>query len=403
MPPAARIPDLSKVPRDKEEGGVEPGCAWQRYREAHDGWAWLETADTDVSAAKASERGSDPPARSAKLANGCRINGNGEIGSLQRSRFALATLTECWLERTRTGPVPFSGPGPIFWSRLPPASRCSPAQARSAVGMKCPAPIGNACLTTSCARIEFSSPLLVSELSAIHRQQRPRQKLLLGRGIVLPSQASRIGAFSLGFRYRWNMFTSLSRGYRTAAVAGFLFLAAYVALASSAAANKIAYSIIDYPANEGVVSGMGTDRISGTIVTDGAIGPISATNILGGTLAFTDPKGDGVAGPATIDSPIDLQATPTELLLSSGSSFSIHATQTEPHTTDGVDAATVTYQNFASNSQYYGEIGTIIPAHSVLSSFDSAPVSTDPGSIGSTPIGSLPPSPNPRRRSWPLP
>jgi hypothetical protein len=180
------------------------------------------------------------------------------------------------------------------------------------------------------------------------------------------------------------MFTSLSRCDRAAAFAGFLFLAAYIALASSAAASNITYSIVNYPANEGVVSGMGTDRISGTIVTDGTVGPISATNIIGGTLAFTDPKGYVVAGAATIDSPIDLQATPTELLLSSGLSFSIHATQSEPHTTDGVDAANVTYTNYPSNSQYYGEIATVIPAHSVLSSFNSAPVSTGPGSIGSS-------------------
>jgi hypothetical protein len=179
------------------------------------------------------------------------------------------------------------------------------------------------------------------------------------------------------------MFKSLRRNDRAAAIVGLIFIGRLLGLACNAAAGVITYNIVDYPVNEGVVSGMGADKISGTIVMDGTLGPISAADILGGTLTFSDPKGDVATGPAKFGSPINLQATPTELLLSSGFSFSISTMQRIPHQTDSVAVASVTYENDPSGGQYYGELGTALPDPlMVVSSFNSAPVSTAPGSIG---------------------
>jgi hypothetical protein len=161
-------------------------------------------------------------------------------------------------------------------------------------------------------------------------------------------------------------------------------VAGLLALPANASAGVITYNIVDYPVNEGVMSGAGADKISGTIVTDGTMGPISATNILGGTFMFTDPKGDVAIGPAEFGSPINLQATPTELLLSCGLSFSINTVQHIRHT-DSIAVASVTYENDPSGGQYYGELGTALPDPlMVVSSFNSTPVSAARGSIGSS-------------------
>jgi hypothetical protein len=168
-------------------------------------------------------------------------------------------------------------------------------------------------------------------------------------------------------------------------VAVLLLSIALLAPVSNAAATNIAYNIVDYPLNEGVVSGTGADRISGTIITDGAIGPITATDIVGGTFTFTDPAGKVITGTATFGSPIHLQATATQLLLSSSFSFSISAQQRPPGTTDEIDTASVQYTNDSSGGMYYGDLAADTPVHVVESSFNATPVSTSPGSIGARP------------------
>jgi len=194
------------------------------------------------------------------------------------------------------------------------------------------------------------------------------------------------------------MLKSLSGFRLAAAMAGLMLVTALFAIVCNAAGSDITYYIVDYPFNEGVVSGTGADSISGTIITDGTIGPITETNIVGGTLAFKDSDGGLTAGDATFGSPISLQATSTELLLDSGQSFSISATQTGPPTLYP-STAIVGYKNDPSDGQYYGEIsidtGT---AHYVLSLFDSAPVSSDPRSIGANSdwvIAAVPEPPSP--------
>jgi hypothetical protein len=160
-----------------------------------------------------------------------------------------------------------------------------------------------------------------------------------------------------------------------------MLLAALIAPASRAAASNITYKIVDYPVNEGVATGTGTDRISGTITTDGTIGPVSAANIVAGTFTFSDPRGDVVSGAATFGTSINLQATPTQLLLDSGFGFSISAQDRAPNTTDELDTASIQYTNNSSGGQYYGDLAADTPVHVLMSSFNSAPVSTGPGSI----------------------
>ena len=172
------------------------------------------------------------------------------------------------------------------------------------------------------------------------------------------------------------MLTSPSRRRSALAVASLLFSVLLVGAASNAGASYITYNIVDYPTNE--TDGPLVDLISGTIITDGTIGPLSSANIVGGTFSFTDSEGDLITGPATFVDPIDLQATPTQLLLCPGvdSCFGISASEANPPWGVGV-----TYENFPGDGLYYGGIYPIGGAI-VLYPFMSAPVSADPGSIG---------------------
>jgi hypothetical protein len=62
-----------------------------------------------------------------------------------------------------------------------------------------------------------------------------------------------------------------------------------MATLSNARAGDITYSIIDYPAYETDALNGQQDTISGTIITDGTTGPLSATDIVGGTVTLTNP------------------------------------------------------------------------------------------------------------------
>ena len=129
---------------------------------------------------------------------------------------------------------------------------------------------------------------------------------------------------------------------------------------------------------------LGTDTISGTIVTDGTLGASSAADIIGGTFSFTDPQGDVYAGPALFNGArFDLEATPTQLLLDPGadSYLSIYSLQAVGGLTLTADAV---YGNNPGNGYYYGEVefnsGSLGGTGYV---FESYPVPTSPsGSIG---------------------
>jgi hypothetical protein len=123
------------------------------------------------------------------------------------------------------------------------------------------------------------------------------------------------------------MFEKLSHRRSVLAASHLLFSAVLLASVSAARADII-YNIVDYPANEADEFIPGTDTISGTIITDGVIGPITQSDIVGGILTITYPTGSasvtyigGVEGDATCNGP--LTATLTQLSLPSGSGFGI--------------------------------------------------------------------------------
>ena len=179
------------------------------------------------------------------------------------------------------------------------------------------------------------------------------------------------------------MSTSLSHRHSARLAVPLLSSAVLLASVSNAWAGTI-YNIVDYPANE-VDTVSATDTVSGTIITDGTIGPLSESNIIGGTFSLTSPN-FGVSGSASFGVPIGLEATPTQLLLDPGvdSSFSISTTYVYGSGISiGVDSAEVVYENDPGRGQYCslarGSFGTLAFD---FPSFDSSPVPITPGSIG---------------------
>ena len=116
------------------------------------------------------------------------------------------------------------------------------------------------------------------------------------------------------------MSTSLSGRCLALAIPGLL-----LASLSTARADTITYNIVDYPASETDLINPGTDSVSGTITTDGTIGPLDFSHIVGGSLTFASPN-------ATSTEPLNLAlssgnfvASPTQLLVTPGDSSSLVA------------------------------------------------------------------------------
>ncbi len=86
------------------------------------------------------------------------------------------------------------------------------------------------------------------------------------------------------------MTTSLFPCRSALAVAHPLFVAVLLAFVSNAWAGDITYNIVNYPVNQTDNVSSGTDTISGTIITDGTIGPIGPGNIVGGSLTMVTPN-----------------------------------------------------------------------------------------------------------------
>jgi hypothetical protein len=154
-----------------------------------------------------------------------------------------------------------------------------------------------------------------------------------------------------------------------------------IASLSNAKADDITYNIVDYPANEAdEVSG--TDTISGTIITDGTMGPLSAANIVGGSFSFTGAF-DSLSGPASFGDPVGLEATPTQLLLDPDAESSFSIGTTKWNSAINFLGAGVVYENYPGGGQYYGSIaGTNGDFEAIFAYFNSVPVPTEQGSIG---------------------
>jgi hypothetical protein len=100
-----------------------------------------------------------------------------------------------------------------------------------------------------------------------------------------------------------------------------LFFVALVAFVTKAVAGDITYNIVDYSLNETDISSYGgTDTISGTIVTDGTIGPLTKANIVGGSFTLFNSTAGSITSPISgdISDVIDLEASTTQLTLPPG-------------------------------------------------------------------------------------
>ena len=85
------------------------------------------------------------------------------------------------------------------------------------------------------------------------------------------------------------MFISSTRRCRFALVAVPLMFAIVVLASVSAARANITYNIVDYPGNVNNDSpNLGTNVLSGTIVTDGVLGTITSSDIVGGSWTLSN-------------------------------------------------------------------------------------------------------------------
>jgi hypothetical protein len=66
-------------------------------------------------------------------------------------------------------------------------------------------------------------------------------------------------------------------------IAPLLAAAVLMSAAINARAENITYTIVDYPDNQADTINAGTDSVIGTIITDGTLGTLNASNIVGGS------------------------------------------------------------------------------------------------------------------------
>jgi len=162
---------------------------------------------------------------------------------------------------------------------------------------------------------------------------------------------------------------------------GVSFSVVLLVSASNARAD-ITYIINDYPVNEADQSGLGTDTLSGTIITDGTPGAWTGdpmAHIVGGTLKLVSPAGtytgtsflaDGSSGAET------LYATSTQLLSRPGDLIEFFAAPTPYAYT-----IAITYANGPYGGQPYYD-GTVAAGGPELAGFDQAAPPGLTGSIG---------------------
>lgn len=97
-----------------------------------------------------------------------------------------------------------------------------------------------------------------------------------------------------------------------------LISAHFLATVSNAKANTFTYSIVDYPSYEADSFTGGTDKISGTIITDSNGGTLTSADILGGYFAIQNPVNGVVSFPLVPQEDFivaGLVASPTALTL----------------------------------------------------------------------------------------
>jgi hypothetical protein len=182
--------------------------------------------------------------------------------------------------------------------------------------------------------------------------------------------------------------TSLCRFFAVATC--FSFPVILVATVPHAGAHDITYTLVDYPVNETDVVNSGTDAISGTIITDGTLGPWTddpASHIVGGTLIFSSPVGT-FSAPAAIcnckNQDGAFYATPTELLFQpqNGDEVSFG----DPTDSPSIPYIVLNYEVGKGGDKYDGEVDMIDPTTlqlDILAEFNAGGGDPSFGSQGS--------------------
>lgn len=193
---------------------------------------------------------------------------------------------------------------------------------------------------------------------------------------------------------------SSTNTYRRSALisARFFFSAVFLASASATRADNITYSLVDYPVNQYDDLTQSTDTVSGTIITDGYIGPwTDGSHLVGGTLTYT-----GVSSYTYLIPPdqnyfiTGFYSTPTQILVPMNTTAMIYADPNGATSnslyilldyTRDVSMGGPAYDGFVNDDSYVGNDGPHLMefGYQPYQSRDSGqvipPVTDDPGSI----------------------
>jgi hypothetical protein len=168
--------------------------------------------------------------------------------------------------------------------------------------------------------------------------------------------------------------------------AGLSFAAVLLACVTTAGAQDRTYTIVDYPVNEQDTVNPGQDMISGTIITDGSLGTLSASNVVGGNLTIACPAGtvtDPLAEALPNSFTFAFSATQSELLLPDGYGILlIYSTATAEE--DFEPNAYLNYGRFGPTDSFFVggyQVETPQGTITALAQFVNVPPVPGPGSI----------------------
>ncbi len=193
--------------------------------------------------------------------------------------------------------------------------------------------------------------------------------------------------------------TSLSLFNRCSAmaVAQVLLAALLPVFESNARAGDITYNIVNYPVDQTDQWTAGTDTLSGTIITDGALGNQSTSSfIVGGTATITDPNGDSYTYPLN-DMELGNMATygcdltADQILIPFGCSavFNFGGPSINAVTSASTPGIFLAYTNYSTTSygpSYYGGVWNDYENPAAWQQDNSAEIlSGNPGDINASP------------------
>jgi len=170
--------------------------------------------------------------------------------------------------------------------------------------------------------------------------------------------------------------------YRRFVLVAIVFLVASVRNPFIANAS-IVYDFVNYPVDQADSYNPGTDTISGTIITNGAIGvQTDSSNFVGGTLTITTPI--GTYSTSSLDffassTASFCELTSTQILVPQGYDFRINFNTAD----NGFSGGTLVYNRRPTETDYFAVL-TEPPAPGIPAAGWASPTSNVPGSIGSS-------------------